>query len=75
MAVNGLKVGNDNLEQACANYGVGGGIHLHAFRRDELMEFDAVLQAAPEDSCYLTFVEGASPAQEQLLDAWLGGAA
>ena len=75
IAVNGLKVGNDNLEQACANYGVGGGIHLHAFRRDELMEFDAVLQAAPEDSCYLTFVEGASPAQEQLLDAWLGGAA
>lgn len=75
IAVAGLKVGNDNLEKICASYSVGCRIQFHAFRRDELMKFDAVLQAAPEDTCYLTFVEGASPAQEQLLDAWLGGVA
>ncbi|KQQ32916.1 peptidase M61 [Duganella sp. Leaf126] len=44
VAVDGLRVTATNLEALLARYTVGSTVHVHAFRRDELMTFDVVLQ-------------------------------
>ncbi len=72
IAVEGLRVSNGSLEKVIGSHAPGSTVHLHAFRRDELMEFDALLQAAPEDTCYLEFVEAADLHQQRQQDAWLG---
>ena len=41
-------------------------MHVHAFRRDELMEFAVVtLQMAPKDTCYLELTETPDAAVRQ----------
>jgi predicted metalloprotease with PDZ domain len=51
IAVDGLRVNGNpsNLDQLFARYRVGDTVTIHAFRRDELMQFQATLQgcAAP----------------------------
>jgi predicted metalloprotease with PDZ domain len=46
IAVDGLRVNGNpsNLDQLFARYRVGEAVTVHAFRRDELMQFDVVLQ-------------------------------
>ncbi|MFC5550039.1 M61 family metallopeptidase [Massilia aerilata] len=46
IAVDGLRVNGNppNLEQLLARYRVGDTVTIHAFRRDELMQFEATLQ-------------------------------
>ena len=46
IAVNGLKTGFAQLEELLARAMVFDHLKVHAFRRDELYEFDVVLQAA-----------------------------
>lgn len=53
IAVNGLQVSRDNLENRIAMLPAGETIAVHLFRRDELMLFDVVLQQAPDDTCFL----------------------
>jgi predicted metalloprotease with PDZ domain len=43
IAVDGLRVTATNLETVLARYRTGDTVLLHAFRRDELMAFNAVL--------------------------------
>jgi predicted metalloprotease with PDZ domain len=71
IAVDGLRVGNASLEKRVAGYAAGTPVHVHAFRRDELMGFDTVLQAAPADTCYLTKADIEDLRQQQRCDAWL----
>lgn len=42
-----------DLDKQIARYAAGDQIKLHAFRRDELMTFEATLRAAPADTCRL----------------------
>jgi predicted metalloprotease with PDZ domain len=44
VAIDGLRVTAVNLETLLSRYGVGSTIEVHAFRRDELMIFQATLQ-------------------------------
>jgi len=73
IAVDGLRVNSSGLEKAIASHAAGAAVHLHVFRRDELMTFDVVLQTAPADTCYLTDLEAPVPQQQQRRDAWLAG--
>lgn len=72
VAIEGLRVTHANLEQLLSAHAVGERVRVHAFRRDELMEFAVTLQAPPADTCVFTLmdpVEGAVRAQRA---AWLG---
>jgi predicted metalloprotease with PDZ domain len=53
VAVNGLKLTLAKLEQQLLLAGVGEQWKIHAFRRDELMEFDLELIAAPMNTVVL----------------------
>ncbi|NRR33920.1 M61 family metallopeptidase [Oxalobacteraceae bacterium] len=44
VAIDGLRVNATNLETLLGRYGVGSRVTVHAFRRDELMEFEVELQ-------------------------------
>ncbi len=73
VAVDSLKVSAANLESKIAQHGVGTNVRLHAFRRDELMTFDAVLQAAPADTCWLSLDGHVDDNQQARRSAWLRG--
>jgi predicted metalloprotease with PDZ domain len=70
LAVDGLRAGRGGLDAALAKRRAGETVTLHAFRRDELLEFRVRLQAAPADTCVLSELPGA---RGRLLDRWLGG--
>ena len=53
VALNGLKVTSSNLEKLLAPYRPGDSVEIHAFRRDELMRFEILLQALPMDTVEL----------------------
>jgi predicted metalloprotease with PDZ domain len=73
VAVDGLRVTRDALEKRIGAYEPGTRVRVVAFRRDELMEFDVSLKAAPADTCVLTFMEDVDEAVRQRRAAWLQG--
>lgn len=54
IAINQLKVDQGNFEKVLNRFQPGDNIRIHAFRRDELMEFTVTLAAPAADTCYLT---------------------
>jgi predicted metalloprotease with PDZ domain len=62
----------DNLEKTINSYPPGSEVKIHAFRRDELMEFILQLNEAPSDTCYLEINESATPEQQTNRQLWLG---
>lgn len=72
VALDGLRVGKDNVEKLLSRYHPGDAVEIHAFRRDELMCFRVTLQPAPRDSCRLTLVAKPAAAARRLRRAWLG---
>ena len=73
IAVDGLKVSGGNLDARIASYPVGATLKLHAFRRDELMEFSVNVRAAPEDTCHLALTAVVDDAIKQRRESWLAG--
>ena len=71
LALNGIKVSKDNLEKTINSYSAGSEVKIHAFRRDELMEFTALLTETPLDTCYLEFDDSASAQQKLNRQLWL----
>ncbi len=71
IAIDGLKITAQNLERMVSSKAPGAQLHVHAFRRDELMEFVLVVQPAPDDTCYLALQTKPGKRSKQLLDAWL----
>ncbi len=69
-AIDGLRVTAANLEQLLQRYRPGEQVTVHAFRYDELMQFQVTLQSAPADTCFLTLME-ADDATKQRRNAWL----
>lgn len=59
IAIDGLKVNAVTAEKLVSSYPVGSTIAVHAFRRDELMQFLITLAAAPADTCVLTLPQEA----------------
>jgi len=68
IAVEGLKTGAQ-LEKVIASYPVDGTLCIHAFRRDELMEFKVRPQAAPLETCVLTLPGEGDP--RRLAEQWI----
>ncbi|MEJ2566060.1 MAG: PDZ domain-containing protein [Gammaproteobacteria bacterium] len=74
MAVDNLRAKRTNLDALLAVSAPGDTVVVHAFRRDELMTFSVVLQAAPVDTCVLTLREDVDDTARALRAAWLGAA-
>lgn len=72
VAIDGVRVSATNLDTLLSRYRAGDAVALHAFRRDELMTFDAVL--APDDAPQAVLNAEAKPAAAtaRLRAAWLG---
>jgi predicted metalloprotease with PDZ domain len=74
LAVDGLRVVPGKLETRLGRYRAGDAVVMHAFRRDELMRFELVLQAAAADTCALTPLPRATAARRAARRNWLGDA-
>jgi len=72
VAVDGLKVSGGNLDGRIAGYSVGATVNVHTFRRDELMQFNVTLQAAPTDTCYFKIPDNEEGQQIERRKGWLG---
>lgn len=70
MAVDGLRATRGNLLRLCNERPPGAKVHVHAFRRDELLELDVVLKAPDHDVAYFT-VKAGDAAADQRRAAWL----
>ena len=68
VAVDGLRPGQAGMDAALAKRRAGERVRIHAFRRDELMSFEAQLKRADADTCVLTESTGA---RRRLLERWL----
>src|SRR5258708_30473235 len=68
VALDGLRPGQTGLDAALATRRAGERVGIHAFRRDELMSFEAQLKRADADTCVLTESGGA---RRRLLERWL----
>ena len=73
LAIDGLKATPERIASTLARYAPGETVEVHAFRRDELMRFVVTLDAAPDDTCYLTLDSAPSPQAEARQKAWLRG--
>ena len=60
IALDGLRVTPASLERMLARYQPGDILKIHAFRRDELMEFSLRLAAPDRDTARLTALPGRS---------------
>jgi len=70
VAVDDLRVSGSNLENLLLHRRPGQHLKLHAFRRDELMQFDVELTAPTRDAYVLDVIQG--KALEKSRRAWLG---
>ena len=74
IAVDGLQVDGQGVHDAIAQLSPGAAVQLHAFRRDELMEFTLHAEFAEADTCDLWLLD-AGDLDENLLrrrNSWLG---
>jgi predicted metalloprotease with PDZ domain len=71
ISINHLQVNKTNIETVISSYAVGDRVKVHAFRRDELMEFDVVLQQAELTTCYLTLDEKSDTKVAARRSSWL----
>jgi len=70
IALDGLRVTHGNLDTLLARYWAGDTVTLHAFRRDELMQFEAVLTRG--DAPQVTLTPNAKPVgQARKRSRWL----
>ena len=70
VAVDALRATGSNFEKLIAQRQPGERIHLHVFRRDELLQFDMQLSAPAQDTVFLTAREGRP--HEGARRSWLG---
>lgn len=71
VAVAGLRLNEKQLERYIAANPLDQPIRIHAFRRDELMEFELISRPAPADTCVFYLPEAMPMVQTQRLNAWL----
>jgi predicted metalloprotease with PDZ domain len=69
VAVDGLRVTQRNLDRRLEDLRPGDRVQAHAFRRDELLRCDILLQAPPSDTCFLA--AGGDAAARRRRAAWL----
>lgn len=72
VAIDGIKASSEGLAATLARAGPGTRLAIDAFRRDVLMHFDVVLEAAPDDTAFLTLTNDIGKDMLQRRVAWLG---
>ena len=72
IALDGVRVDERGLRTALSRRKSGAAVRLHAFRRDELMEFTVRLEPAPATDADLKIDAAASGAVRRLRAGWLG---
>ncbi|MBA4742021.1 MAG: M61 family metallopeptidase [Azoarcus sp.] len=72
VAFDGLRVAAGDVEAMLERRKAGETVRVHAFRRDELMEFDVTLAAPKADTMKLTLQEKPEPSVRTLRKGWLG---
>ncbi len=70
VAIDGLRVNEKNIEKLLSIRQKAQSLCVHAFRRDELMQFDVEARSAPRDTCFLSVAQGEAVARHRR--AWLG---
>ncbi len=73
VAIERVKATSERVAATLARYAPGETVEVHAFRRDELLSFEVTLDAAPDDTCYLTLDSAPSPPADARRSAWLRG--
>ncbi|MCC6608591.1 MAG: M61 family metallopeptidase [Burkholderiales bacterium] len=72
-AIDGLRTTPKTFPQLIARRRPGDRVRVHAFRRDELREFDVVLDAAPADTCVVEVAPRDGGAPRRRRRAWQQG--
>jgi predicted metalloprotease with PDZ domain len=72
VAVDGLRVSGDTLEDRLERMRPGQRVRLHLFRRDELLALEVELAAPPADTCVLE-VDPGLKGRARARRAWLAG--
>lgn len=70
VAVDGLRVSKGSLNRVIGDRAIGDTVHLHAFRRDELFEVDAVILAPEKKAAWFT-IDDTDAEQTARRAAWL----
>jgi len=72
VALDRLRVSASGIERAVNTHRPGSTVEVHAFRRDELMQFQLTLQAPARDTCVLSPSANPGARARALRSAWLG---
>jgi predicted metalloprotease with PDZ domain len=73
VAIDGLKVTAGNLDELLARRKPGECVRIHAFRRDELIDFDVTLAPAPSVVVKLSRRARRVPSAQALRKGWIEG--
>ena len=71
VAVDGLRLNEQQLEKYIAATPPGNSVKIHVFRRDQLMVFDLIPQPAPPDTCVFYLAVSVPAEQKERFNAWL----
>ena len=75
VAIDGLRATAESLRKLLGRRRAGETATVHAFRRDELIIAELVLETAPQDTCWLALTAVIDDDARARRDAWLGIAA
>ncbi len=73
VAVDGIRAQAANLDGLVATIPAEASVRVHAFRRDELLEFQVQPQPAAADTCELGLIAETSASVAARRDAWIQG--
>lgn len=71
IAMGGIKITSENIDQLLGAAKVGTTVDIHAFRRDELRRFEVEMRPSEPNTCYLSLLEETSQEQQGRQQAWL----
>ncbi len=72
IAMDGIRVPPSELDELVSSMPVDKTITVHAFRRDELMQFELRLRPPPPDTCELWLLDTTTSERKKERDSWLG---
>ena len=71
VAVNGVRVSQSDIHNQIAQVPPGESVCIHAFRRDELMQFKLTPKLAPADTCELWLLDEIDQTKMMMRRKWL----
>ncbi len=72
IALDGIRVTSENLDQLLARTRIGDNLKAYAFRRDELMIFEVEMKPANPNTCILWLLKEERPERQKRQQEWLG---